>query len=229
MTELKQLVDDFNQTSDLKERIKIANKYNEILLANVCFEYDKSLPTPEIEVWRNVIGWEGIYQISNFGRIKAIERFLIKNRRGGKNKMAVYQVEVLRTIKTNRKGYKTISLWKEGFVKHFTTHRLVAIHYIANPNKYPQVLHKDDNPANPRWGNLFWGTQSQNIQDSVSKGRWRIGAKNNKTKLLAEQVVEIKKLILSGRSCYGLGKQYNMSKYAILSIKNGRSWAYIKI
>lgn len=71
-----------------------------------------------------------------------------------------------------RKGrapYQRVALYKGGKPKWFAVHRLVAQHFIPNPNGYKYVLHLDDNPNNPIATNLKWGTNSENIKDAWDK------------------------------------------------------------
>ena len=180
------------------------------------------------EIWKDIKGYEGMYQISNYGRIKSLERVFLKFKRGRKEKMEVYLPEKIRSIGNNNKSYPKISLWRNGKVDWRLIHRLVAQHFIDNPMNYNQVLHKDDNPRNYHWSNLEWGTQSKNIKDAVERGRWHIGAKNNKSKLKDHQIPEIRELIKKGISCCKIAPQFNISVNQILGIKNNKIWKHIK-
>ena len=70
-------------------------------------------------------------------------------------------------------GYPKITLMKDGEGYNKLVHRLVAEHFIPNPNNLPCACHKDDNPKNPHKDNLFWGTYQDNAQDMIQKGRGR--------------------------------------------------------
>lgn len=101
-----------------------------------------------IEEWKDIKGYENKYQISNLGRVKALDY-----RRTGK--------EQIISIKNN-KGYSEVALWKDSKRKMFMVHRLVAQAFIPNPNNLPQVNHKDENKTNNIVENLEWCTQSYN-------------------------------------------------------------------
>ena len=88
------------------------------------------------EIWKDIEGYEGLYQVSNFGRVKNIRR----------NKELYY-------IHTNKK-YLCVRLCKNGKKKYYLVHRLVAETYIPNPNNYPIVNHKDENKLNNNLDNL---------------------------------------------------------------------------
>lgn len=102
----------------------------------------------KIEIWRNIIGYEGTYLISNFGNIKSLPR---KNTKG----------KVLNPSKNNR-GYLRVTLSVEGKTRYDSVHRLVAETFIPNPKKLPEVNHLDGNKLNNNVENLEWVTKGQN-------------------------------------------------------------------
>ena len=96
------------------------------------------------EVWKDIIGYEGLYQVSNYGRVK-------------NNQTNNYLTPV--KIKN---GYLQIHFWDKKKHKVFYLHRLVAQAFIPNPNNYPQVNHKDENKLNNCVDNLEWCTAKYN-------------------------------------------------------------------
>lgn len=102
------------------------------------------------EVWKDIEGYENLYQVSNLGRVKSIPRKINGRIYGGK---------ILHLSKT---PYCRVDLCKEGNVKSCLVHRLVAIAFIPNPNKYPCVNHKDENKENNCVENLEWCTYAYN-------------------------------------------------------------------
>ena len=95
-----------------------------------------------MEEWRDIEGYEGLYQISNLGRVKSFPR---PTTPGG----------ILKTIK-RKDGYCSIKLSKNGKVKKVLVHRLVAKAFIPNTNNLPIINHKDENPLNNNVDNLEW-------------------------------------------------------------------------
>lgn len=224
---LKELVAIWYAETDLALKLQIANEYLAIQKPNEdLFEDDISNGVPNHEVWRNCAGWEDLYQVSNYGRIKSVETFFIKTVRG--RMMSVYKPELIRKTRKARFGYLRTSFWRDEIATHLSCHRLVALHFIPNPKNYSQVLHKDDDPGNPRWDNLFWGTQKHNIQDCVNKGRWHIGSKNNKAKLTESIIPTIREMINHGFSSRAIGGLFGVAKGQILFIKNRRTWKHVK-
>ena len=107
------------------------------------------------EVWKDIKGYEGKYQISNLGRVKSLGNLQTK-----KEKL----------LKTNiRNGYYTAYLYKNNEKKSLLCHRLVAEAFIPNPDNLPQVNHKDENKLNNRVDNLEWCTIKYNINYSSAK------------------------------------------------------------
>lgn len=94
------------------------------------------------ELWKDIAGYEGYYQVSNLGRIKSLSRIV-------KNHLGCYKTkEKMLKQNLNKNNYCRIYLSKNGIGKMFFVHRLVATTFIPNPNNLPQVNHKDENKTN---------------------------------------------------------------------------------
>lgn len=109
-----------------------------------------------IEIWKDIEGYEGMYQVSNLGRVRALDR--VKPNSGGQ----ITKGHVL-PQSDNGHGYQFVSLWKFNKGRRFYVHRLVASAFIPNPNNFPIINHKDENKSNNRYENLEWCTQKYNI------------------------------------------------------------------
>ena len=109
-----------------------------------------------MEIWKDVIGYEGKYQVSNFGNIKGIPRIVWNGR-------AFYQLKekILKPGK-NSEGYLIVILCDGKTTKTSRVNRLVAKAFIDNPNNNPVVNHKDSNKINNCLNNLEWCTYSEN-------------------------------------------------------------------
>ena len=102
------------------------------------------------EEWKNIAGYEGLYEVSNMGRVRSLNY----NRRIGKIKVLKPQ--------NNGQGYLVVKLSKNREGKRFKVHRLVAQTFIPNPFGKPQVNHKDENKTNNNVENLEWVTAKEN-------------------------------------------------------------------
>jgi len=114
------------------------------------------------EIWKDIKGYEGYYQVSNLGRVKRLPR--------GK------QWPYRQTHNNIRKpklcnGYLVVNLSKDNKVKWIGVHRLVAMAFIPNPNNYPQINHIDECKTNNVVTNLSWCTQSQNQLHGTARQR----------------------------------------------------------
>lgn len=110
------------------------------------FSYKPFEPIDTTEEWRDVVGYEGKYQVSNKGNMRTFQRDRC---------MSLKQ--------KNTQGYMTVMLWNNKKRKDAKVHRLVAEAFIPNPDGLPVVNHKDENPSNNCVENLEWCTQQYNI------------------------------------------------------------------
>ena len=118
------------------------------------------------EIWKNIVGYEGYYQVSNFGNVKAIDRCIVKSN-------GVVQPRsghvMCKTI--NQDGYPTVKLSKDGKSERIAVHRLVAIAFIPNPDNLTEVNHLDFNRQNSRADNLEWVEHKDNVHYTINAGR----------------------------------------------------------
>lgn len=117
------------------------------------------------EIWKDVVGFEGLYKVSNYGRVFSV-----------KSDLVLKEVRIFR----NRK-YLGVSLYNGKFHTK-PIHRLVAEAFIPNPNEYPQVNHIDENTMNNRVDNLEWCTSKQNNNHGTRNQRISISEINSPKK-----------------------------------------------
>lgn len=110
----------------------------------------------EKEIWKPVIGYENLYEISNFGNVRSLDRYV--NGKWGKMKIKGKTL----TLVKEKDGYYVVNLYKNNKTKQFRVHRLVAEVFISNPDNLPEINHKDENKANNRVDNLEWCTTKYN-------------------------------------------------------------------
>lgn len=110
------------------------------------------------EIWKDIEGYEGLYQISSYGRVKSLN---YQNR----------GVERVLVPKCNNSGRLWVELARDKKRKPMLIHRLVGMAFIPNPNNYPQINHIDENPKNNCVDNLEWCTAEYNIQYSLHSPR----------------------------------------------------------
>ena len=126
----------------------------------------------ENEIWKPIDGYEGLYLVSNTGKIKTLSR-PVKCR---KNSDRILSERILSPIL--RKGYFAIGLSKDNNFKRYSLHRLIAIAFIPNPDNKPHINHKNGIKTDNRSVNLEWCTPSENLIHAFETGL-RV-PKNNK-------------------------------------------------
>lgn len=105
-------------------------------------------------IWKDIKGYEGIYQISNYGEVLRLSSYDSRNHL--RNKRILKQ-------RKNADGYMQVGLHKNGQEKKFLIHRLVAENFIDNPNEYLEINHKDENKQNNSVINLEWCNRKYNV------------------------------------------------------------------
>ena len=124
-----------------------------------------------IEEWKDIPGYEGLYQASNLGRIK---RILFVN-----NITTKKENKILKT-RINKNNREQVMLYKNGKRKNKTVHRLVASAFLPNPNNYPEVNHIDGNSINNILTNLEWCTKKYNMKHAYDNNLTHMKEYNRK-------------------------------------------------
>lgn len=163
----------------------------------------------EQEIWKDIIGYEEFYEISTFGRIRT--KPIAKYRgRGIQNRPSV----IMKFWK-NEKGYSYATLCKDSKRRGYRVNRMVAIHFIDNPQNKPTVNHKDNDINNNHVYNLEWATYpEQQIHNIMRVGKFK-----------EEYVISIRN---SQETYTQLAKMYNVCVTTISRIKNNERWTHVK-
>lgn len=157
------------------------------------------------EVWKDIEGYEGLYQVSTCGNIKS----LAKPRKNGNGRSYIQKEKLLKQTFTST-GYKKVELYKDGKRKGFKVHRLVAIAFIPNPDNKPEVNHIDGNKINNNIDNLEWVTSSEN-----SIHAYETGLSPNKKELDEIRIIE---LYNKGASKEEISRMFDVSNVVIVRI-----------
>lgn len=143
-----------------------------------------------MEIWKDIVGFEGLYQVSNFGNVKSLQ----KTRKTGKKgtTIRVYPEKILMPSSCSNNNYKIVTLSSFGKQKYFTIHRLVANHFLENPFRKSQVNHKNGIKTDNSVENLEWVTNSENsihaFKMGLQKGAFLSGCKNISSKKVLKTV-----------------------------------------
>lgn len=168
------------------------------------------------EIWKDIAGYEGRYEVSNFGRIKSY----VKKKVFGK---------ILSPYLCGE--YYAIRLFfaKNRIGKVFFIHKLMAQAFIPNPDNKPEVNHENGIKTDNWLWNFKWVTKSENIQHAYDTGLLtHVGPKGEKSptaKLKSLQIEEIRKSILEGKSHREIAREFNTSSTNVSFIRNNKRWA----
>lgn len=116
------------------------------------------------EVWKDIVGYEGIYQVSNKGRIRSLDRYILHS-----NGFKYFYKGLILKPKTDKDGYLRVTLNNRMNRKMVAVHRIVASVFLDNPNNYPVVHHKNEKKDDNKVCNLEWCTVKTNNEHSKAK------------------------------------------------------------
>ena len=138
------------------------------------------------EVWKDIKGYEGRYQISNMGRVRSVERVVIWKDKSEKH----YKSRIMKT--RQKQGYVSVCLFKDYKRQDFKVHRLVAETFIQNPNNLPFINHIDENKLNNKAVNLEWCSREYNNNYGQRNGKISMTQKKNKLlKMVNKQAISL--------------------------------------
>lgn len=173
----------------------------------------------KIEIWKDVPGYEGYYQVSNLGRVKSLERKVPHERKG-------FEFIKERILKQHIKRYSFVVLSKNRKKINKTVHRLVALAFIPNPENKPQVNHIDGIKYNNCVENLEWCTIEYNNNHALVNNLKPKGENHGSAKLSEKEVIEIRN-INNSLSVRDIAKTYNVQKCTISKILKRKTWKHI--
>lgn len=174
------------------------------------------------EVWKNIYGYEGYYQVSSMGRVRSFKK---KGRAEGISKNPI-----ILNPKKSGNGYKKIYLWNNGKYDNCLIHRLVASAFIPNPENKPTVNHKDNNGLNNHVKNLEWCTYKENTKHAVENGYMsnQKGSGNYSSKLTEKEVLEIREMYQSKKlSKHKIADIFSVSWQTVHLIATEKTWTHV--
>lgn len=176
------------------------------------------------EIWKPIAGFEGIYEISNLGRVKSLGRF-----RRAKGSAVIWMEERIKVPSSQREGYIAQHLYKEGRGYKRYVHRLTAEAFLENPEGKPQVNHIDGNKLNNCADNLEWVTGSENCRHAIDSELYQTarGEATGTAKLTEADVVEIRRMAASGYLHREIASIFGVGRKAVTKIVNRQRWAHV--
>jgi hypothetical protein len=175
-----------------------------------------------VENWRPVVGYEGIYEVSDLGRVRSVDRIepYMNRRRSGR---------ILRP-RPLRKGYLLVGLKMHGKERGRLVHRLVLDAFVGPCPEGMEARHfPDRDPANCRLDNLQWDTPQRNAADKKAHGTENCGARNGRAKIAEADVIRIREMRRSGATQSAIASVIGISQSMISMILRGKKWAHLRV
>lgn len=180
-----------------------------------------------MENWKDVPGFEGLYEVSDQGRVRSLDRIIETRSRWGGTKLCRLKGRVLKqaTFGASRQ-HKVVSLGQgnQDFV-----HRLVLLAFVGPAPEGTECRHLDGDGGNNRLENLTWGTRFENIAD-----RKRLGEENpargeraGRSTLTEDNVRYIRREMVCGRSYAAIGRDIGATRNAVRNVAIGRCWGWL--
>ena len=159
-----------------------------------------------MEEWRDVVGFEGIYEISSFG--------VLRNKLTG----------LIKKVNIDSRKVTTVKLQKDKKAYTFAPHRIVMEAFVGPRPEGMECCHYDGDRLNNRLDNLRWDTPKNNHKDTVRHGRFYQGHNNKQAKLTKEQADAIKN---DPRVQRRIAEEYGVSPQTVCRIKKGRTYIHV--
>jgi len=182
-----------------------------------------------MEIWKDIIGWEGYYKISNFGNVKSLDR-IIQRYSNIEKRITDFKLKgKLLKPKTRKDGYKIIYLHKDKLRVEAYIHKLVMQAFVGERPKDYHICHGDGNRGNNLLSNLRYDTASANSIDSLNHGTcyFNRGDKNPYSKIKEKDVPYILEN-KNKKTQDELAEEFNVTRQAISSIQRKINFKYIK-
>ena len=179
----------------------------------------------ELEEWRPVVGWEGLYEVSSLGPVRSVDReieiyqknrCLVQRRRGNLLKLSISPVG----------GYQRVTLQRDATTRLKQVHRLVLEAFVGPPGRGEQGAHNDGDSSNNAAGNLRWATPVDNVHDRVAHGTMLMGTVNHAAKLTEHQIRTIR--AIKGRSQQSIADEYGIHQTSVSCIRRQKTWPHIE-
>jgi NUMOD4 motif/HNH endonuclease len=174
------------------------------------------------EVFVDIPGYEGYYQVSNYGNVRSLDRVITQQ--NGKKQLV--KGRALKPHLTN-KGYFKVHLSLKGKRKSRSIHRLVALAFLPNPLNKPQVNHINGCKTDNNLCNLEWNTQSEQQIHAYQNGLQSRGEKHHYAKLTRAEVIQIKQLLRGRVLQKDIAIRFKVSQQVISAINTGTRWNHI--
>lgn len=173
-----------------------------------------------METWKQIKGFEGLYEVSDLGRVRSLDK-ISKSRSGSYRKKS----GMIISGGINSRGYRLCLLYPaEGKRQTVYFHHLVLKAFIGEPLPGQEACHNDGNKQNNRLDNLRWDTHIKNCSDREKHGTNYKGVHNGNAKLTEDKVLEVRRLELTHSE---IAKIYGISTATVSMVRTRKYWKHI--
>ena len=184
----------------------------------------------EVEEWRPVVGFEGLYEASSLGRIRSLDRRVAvsrSRRRGGRPYSRAVRGRILALTQTRSAGYLMVNLNKDAVGTEHSVHVLICTAFHGPRPLGKIVAHGDGKRRNNAASNLRWATYQENAADAARHGTSLVGERNRSAKLSEAQARAIK-FAPENVTVRSLALAHGVSVDCIRSIRTGSRWKHLR-
>ncbi|MFA5558654.1 MAG: NUMOD4 domain-containing protein [Methanofastidiosum sp.] len=173
-------------------------------------------------MWKDIRGYEGLYQINEYGQVKSLSRYIQNH-----SKLQLIPERILKPCRAGR-GYLAVSLRKNNKTYRKYIHQIVAEMFIENPNNLPVPNHKDGNKLNNCYENLEWSTYSENNQHAYDTNL-KFRGEDFYNAILTEK--NVKEILKNGKcgTYQDIADNYGVSKATIRDVLIRKTWKHIHV
>lgn len=168
----------------------------------------------EKEIWKDIPDYEGVYQVSNLGRIKSLDRYVKRGKSG------FFKEGQIQKLQNNGNGYLYKQLKHEGKHRNFYIHRLVLMVFIGERPDGMVICHKDGDTTNNNLNNLRYDTPLENNIDQFRHGI-------EKGKLSNDDVLKVRKMYKDGYKTKEISEFFNVGKWVVQRINSGENYSWL--
>ena len=178
------------------------------------------------EQWKSIAGFEGSYEVSDYGRVRSLPRSVPYLSHGIWWTRSI-PTRILKSHISAGRKYLHLPLHKDGKQTNHVVHRLVAQAFIPNPENKPQVNHIEQPKTNNSVGNLEWATTKEDGLHKATHGLMLKGSRHPHAKLNTKQVIEMRKLYAQGYTNVELTSLFNVGRTSVSSVVHRQGWKHV--
>lgn len=166
------------------------------------------------EIWKDIPDYEGVYQVSNLGRIRSLDRYIKRGKSG------FFKEGQIQKLQNNGNGYLYKQLKHKGKHRNFYIHRLVSMVFIGERPDGMMICHKDGDTTNNNLDNLRYDTPLENNIDQFRHGV-------EKGKLSNDDVLKVRKMYKDGYKTKEISEFFNVGRWDVQRINNGKNYSWL--